>query len=167
MRPLAQLLVPLLLVGAAGCSSAGPTGSSSAAGSSADPGAAAVQRYLAAVNHLCDELLPKVIKVTNGGSFDIPRKQFFKQLPAHQRLRDNFDRDLANIPVPPAAKDAAAALANYIAFANKLDAKRLAAARQGDAAYRREIRAELKSAADDPSIAARDAAGFAESCNAR
>lgn len=108
-----------------------------------------------------------MIRVTNGGSLDIPLKQFFEQLPAHQRLRDDFDRDLATIPVPPAAKDAAGALADYIKFANRLDAKRLAAARQGAVAYRREIRAELQSADDDPSIAARTAAGFHDSCNAR
>lgn len=126
-----------------------------------------MQQYVDAVNQLCDALLPKVIRVTHGGSLDIPLKQFFKQLPAHQRLRDNFDRDLARIPVPPAAQSAATALDNYIKFANKLDAKRLAAARQGAAAYRREIHAETQSADDDPSIAARTAAGFHDSCNAR
>jgi len=126
-----------------------------------------VQQYVDAVNQLCDELLPKVIRVTNGGSLDIPLKQFFKQLPAHQQLRDDFDRDLAKIPVPAAAQSAATALDNYIKFANKLDAKRLAAARQGAAAYGREIHAEMQSADDDPSIAARTAAGFHDSCNAR
>ena len=69
--------------------------------------------------------------------------------------------------VPPAAAAKARALAAYIAFRKKLDAARLRAARQGAAAYRREIDAERTSAASDPSIAARDAAGFSESCNAR
>ena len=154
---------------AVGCSSSSPEPGSAGPTSapSADPSAAAVQQYLDEVNHLCEVLLPKVLKVTDGGRLDIPLKQFFKQLPAHQRLRDDFDRDLAKITVPPAAKDAAAALADYIKYANQLDAKRLTAARQGPAAYQREIHAELNSAADDPSIAARDAAGFSESCNAR
>jgi hypothetical protein len=71
------------------------------------------------------------------------------------------------IVVPRAAAAKARALAAYIAFAKKLDAARLRAARQGAAAYQREIDAERKSAASDPSIAARDAAGFSESCNAR
>lgn len=119
------------------------------------------------MNQLCDALLPKILKVTHGGSLDIPLKQFFKQLPAHQRLRDDFDRDLAKIPVPPAAKQAAAALAEYIKFANELDARRLSAARKGPAAYQREIQAEMRSASGDPSIAARNAAGFSDSCNAR
>jgi len=66
---------------------------------------------------------------------------------------------------PPAAAKAQA-LAACIAFANKLDTARLRAARQGAAAYKREIDTE-KSAASDPSIAARDAAGFSQSCNAR
>jgi hypothetical protein len=126
----------------------------------------AVQQYLDAVNALCDALLPKVIAVTNGGSFDIPLADFFKQLPAHTKLRADFDRQLATIPVPPAAKDKAAALAAYIRFANELDARRLAAAKKGKTAYAQEIAAEAD-AADDPAIAARDAAGFAQSCNAR
>jgi hypothetical protein len=130
-------------------------------------GAAAVQAYLDAVNKLCDALLPKVIAVTNGGSLDIPLRDFFKQLPAHQKLRDDFDRKLAQVPVPPAARDKAQALDDYIHFANQLDAKRLAAAKKGRAAYAKEIRDEQASAANDPSITARNAAGFNESCDAR
>ena len=171
MASLRTALAACVAVGAlaADCSSSTstPAGAPPPTTPSAAGDAAALQRYLDAVNQLCDALLPKVVRVTHGGSLDIPRKEFFEQLPAHQRLRDDFDRDLARIPVPPAAKDAAAALAGYIAFANELDARRLAAARQSATAYRREIRAELRSAADDPSIAARDAAGFHESCNAR
>lgn len=133
----------------------------------ADASAVAVQHYLDAVNRLCDALLPKVIAATGGGSFDIPLHEFFKQLPEHSRLRAEFDRNLARIPVPPAARDQAGALRAYIRFANKLDERRLAAARQGPAAYAREIRAERRYAAGDPTIAARDAAGFHDSCNAR
>jgi hypothetical protein len=125
----------------------------------------AVQQYLNAVNALCDRLEQKIIAL-NGGRFDIPLKDFLAQLPQHTKLRDDFDRQLAAIVVPQAAAAKARALAAYIAFANKLDAARLRAARQGAAAYQREIDAE-KSAASDPSIAARDAAGFSESCNAR
>jgi hypothetical protein len=126
----------------------------------------AVQQYLNAVNALCDGLEQK-INALNGGQFDIPLKDFLAQLPQHTKLRDDFDRRLAAIVVPQAAAAKARALAAYIAFANKLDAARLRAARQGAAAYQREIDAEQKSAASDPSIAARDAAGFSQSCNAR
>ena len=119
------------------------------------------------MNALCDALLPKVIAVTNGGSFDIPLKGFFAQLPAHTKLRSDFDRQLARVPVPPAAKDKASALAAYIRFANQLDAKRLAAAKQGTDAYAKEISAEKQYAADDPTITARTAAGFHEACDAR
>jgi hypothetical protein len=125
-----------------------------------------VQQYLNAVNALCDGLEQKITAL-NGGQFDIPLKDFLAQLPQHTKLRDDFDRQLAAIVVPPAAAAKAQALAAYIAFANKLDAARLRAARHGAAAYRREIGAEQKSAASDPSIAARDAAGFSQSCNAR
>jgi hypothetical protein len=129
-------------------------------------GSDAVQQYLNAVNALCDGLAQKVTAL-NGGKFDIPLKDYFAQLPQHTKLRDDFDRKLAAIVVPPAAAAKARALADYIVFANKLDAARLRAARQGAAAYRREIDAEQKSAASDPSIAALDAAGFSESCTAR
>lgn len=127
----------------------------------------AVQTYLDAVNRLCDTLLPKVIAVTNGGSLDIPLKDFFKQLSAHAKLRSDFDRDLARIPVPAAARTKADRLRAYVDFANELDANRLAAANQGPAAYASEIRAELRSAASDPTITARNAAGFHDSCSAR
>jgi hypothetical protein len=127
----------------------------------------AVQHYLDAVNRLCDDLLPKIIAVTGGGSLDIPRHEFFEQLPEHSRLRAEFDRNLARIPVPAAARDQARALHAYIRFANRLDARRLAAARKGEAAYAREIRAEERHAASNPTITARGAAGFHDSCNAR
>ena len=126
----------------------------------------AVQKYLNAVNALCDGLEQKITAL-NGGQFDIPLKDFLAQLPQHTKLRDNFDRQLAAIAVPPAAAAKARALAAYIAFANKLDAARLRAARKGAAAYRHEIDAEKKSAASDPSIAALGAAGFSQSCTAR
>jgi hypothetical protein len=126
----------------------------------------AVPQYLTAVNALCDELAQKITAL-NGGTFDIPRKDFLAQLPRHNKLRDDFDRQLAAIAVPPAAAAKARALAAYVAFANKLDAARLRAARRGAAAYRREIDAEKKSAAIDPSIAGLTAAGFSQSCTAR
>ena len=128
--------------------------------------ASAVQAYLDTVNKLCDALLPKVIAVTHGGSLDIPVKAYLAQQPAHAKLLADFDRELANVPVPPAAQDKAGALMAYIVFANKLDARRLAAAKKGAAAYAKEIKSEA-SAENDPSIAARNAAGFNQSCDAR
>jgi hypothetical protein len=126
----------------------------------------AVQQYLDSVNALCDGLEQKITAL-NGGQFDIPLKDFFAQLPRHTKLRGDFDRQLAAIVVPPAAAAKARALAAYIAFASKLDAARLRAARQGAVPYRREINAEKKSAASDPSIAGLSAAGFSQSCQAR
>jgi hypothetical protein len=126
----------------------------------------AVQQYLTAVNALCDGLEQKITAL-NGGQFDIPLKAFLAQLPRHNKLRDHFDRQLAAIVVPQAAAAKERALAAYIAFANKLDAARLRAARQGAAAYQREIDAEQQSAASDPSITALGAAGFSQSCTAR
>jgi hypothetical protein len=173
MRAIAIAASSCVLVAA--CSSAGhpavpgpvpvSSSSSSDAGQSSSSSDAA-QQYLDAVDALCDGLEQKIIAL-NGGQFDIPLKDFLAQLPQHTKLRDDFDRHLAAIAVPEAAAAKAQALATYIAFANKLDAARLRAARQGAAAYQREIDAEKKSAASDPSIAALDAAGFSESCQAR
>jgi hypothetical protein len=149
------------------CASSGAPSSPSAPQPSAT-GAAVdeVQRYVDAVNALCDDLLPKIVAVTNGGSFDIPLKDFFAQLPAHTKLRTDFDAALARITVPAAARSQQAALAAYVRFANHLDARRLAAARQGAKAYADEIAAE-SDAANDPTISAMEAAGFNESCTAR
>jgi hypothetical protein len=102
----------------------------------------------------------------NGGEFDIPLQDFLAQLPRHAKLPDGFDRQLAAIVVPPAAAGQARTLADYIVFANKLDAARMRAARQGAAAYQGEVHSEEKSAASDPSIAALAAAGFSQSCTA-
>ena len=150
----------------AACSSAGhpavPGPAPVSSSSSSDP----VQQYLTAVNALCDGLEQNIVAL-NGGQFDIPLKDFLAQLPQHTKLLDDFDRQLAAVVVPQAAAAKARALATYIAFANKLDAARLRAARQGAAAYQREIGAEKQSAASDPSIAALGAAGFSQSCQAR
>ena len=171
-------MLALIGVTATGCSSTARPSATSAAPPATVPASSsaplttataadgAVQRYLDSVNALCDALLPKVIAVTNGGSLDVSRRKFFAQLPAHKKLLVDFDRHLAAIPVPPAAHAKAAAFAAYVRFANRLDARRLAAARRGEAAYAKEIAAESK-AADNPTIAARDAAGFSASCNAR
>jgi hypothetical protein len=152
----------------AACSSTSSAGHSSPPGpvpASSSSSGDAVQQYLDAVNALCDGLAQKITAL-NGGKFDIPLKDYLAQLPEHTKLIDDFDRRLAAIVVPKAAAGKARALAAYIAFADKLDAARRRAAQQGAAAYQREINAE-KSAANDPSIAARDAAGFSDSCNAR
>jgi hypothetical protein len=153
---------------AAACSSTPSTRHSSVpapAPVSSSSSSDSVQGYLIAVNALCDGLEQKIVAL-NGGKFDIPLKDYLAQLPQHTKLLGDFDRKLAAIVVPQGAAGKARALAAYIAFADKLDAARLRAARQGAAAYQREINAE-KSAANDPSIAARDAAGFSQSCNAR
>jgi hypothetical protein len=150
----------------AACSSTGHSAVPGPVPASSSISGDAVQQYLNAVNALCDGLEQKITAL-NGGQFDIPLKDFLAQLPQHTKLLDDFDRRLAVIVVPQAAAAKARALAAYIAFANKLDAARLRAARQGAAAYQREIDAEQKSAASDPSIAALGAAGFSQSCTAR
>jgi hypothetical protein len=163
MRAIAIAASSCVLVAA--CSSAGHPAATGPVPKSPSSSSDAVQQYLDKVNALCDGLEQKITAL-NGGQFDIPLKDFFAQLPRHTKLLADFDRRLAAITVPTAAAAKARALADYIAFANKLDAARLRAARRGAVAYHRELDAE-KSAASDPSIAARDAAGFSESCNAR
>jgi hypothetical protein len=175
-RRVGALLAGALLIVCA-CSSSHGHPSPGASSSQARPSAgasssatvsesSAVQTYLDAVDQLCDALLPKVVAVTHGGSLDIPIKDYLAQQPAHAKLLADFDRQLAMVAVPAAAKDKAAAFAAYVSFANQLDAKRLAAAKRGAAAYAAQIKSEA-SAESDPTVTARNAAGFDQSCDAR
>jgi hypothetical protein len=154
----------------AGCSSSGP--SPAAPAGTAPTGAASTaavdpaQVYLDAVNALCDALLPKIVTVTNGGSIDVPAREFLATWPAHNRLLNGFDAQVATIAVPAAAQGKAAALTAYVHFANRLDSARLAAAHKGQAAYAKEVRSE-SGVENDPHIAALSAAGFNDSCTAR
>jgi hypothetical protein len=154
-----------------GCSdssapAASPTPSSSASAPTSSGGQSPRQHYLATVNGLCDQLLPKVVRATHGGSVDIPAGQYLKDWPAHHRVLTAFDKSLAAVPVPQAAAPAAAAMRRYMTFADRLDAARLKAARQGERAWRHEVASEAD-VENDPAIAARNAAGFAASCDAR
>jgi hypothetical protein len=153
----------------AGCSSSGtspasPAGTtpSGAASTAADP----AQVYLDAVDALCDALLPKIVKVTHGGSIDVPAREYLATWPAHKRLLGGFDAHVATIPVPAAATGKAAVLTAYVRFADQLDATRLAAAQKGETAYAKEVQSEsgVESA---PAITALAAAGFNDSCTAR
>jgi hypothetical protein len=159
----------LLAVGAAavlvgGCSkSASPTSSTTPAKTSA---VSAKQQFVDTVNGLCDKLEPEVIRVTHGGSIDIPASQYLNDWPAHQRVLADFDKWLAVVSLPPTATSAADAMHNYVKFADKLDAARLKAAKQGEQAWRREAAAE-NDLANDPAIAGLTTAGFADSCQAR
>src|SRR3954467_13746309 len=79
--------------------------------------ATAKQTYLAAVNVLCDDLLPRVVAATHGGSIDVPAREWVQTWPAHKALLDGFDADLATIEVPPAAAHAAQVMAEYVMWA--------------------------------------------------
>jgi hypothetical protein len=151
----------------AGCSSSGPTPASTGPSGAASTAAAdSAQTYLDAVNALCDALLPKIVTVTHGGSIDVPARKYLATWPAHKRLLDGFDAHLATIPVPAAAQGKAAALTAYVRFADHLDAARLTAAHEGQAAYAKEVQSE-SGVENDPSISALAAAGFNDSCTAR
>src|SRR5215469_17854008 len=100
MRALAVAASSCALVAA--CSSSGHPAATGPAPVSSSSSSDAVQHYLTAVDALCDGLEQKIIAL-NGGQFDIPLKDFLAQLPQHTKLRDDFDRQLAKIVVPPAA----------------------------------------------------------------
>ena len=167
-RTTRRLVGPLVLCAAlAGCSSSGPSPARTAPSTAASTAAAdPAQVYVDAVNALCDALLPKIITVTHGGSIDVPAHEYLATWPAHKRLLDGFDAHVATIPVPATAQGKAAALTAYVRFADRLDAARLAAAKQGQAAYTKEVRSE-SGVENDPTIAALAAASFNDSCTAR
>jgi hypothetical protein len=159
-----------LVAALAGCSSSGssPAAQAGTAPSGAGSTAAAdpAQKYLDAVNAICDALLPKIVTVTHGGSIDVPAREYLATWPAHKRLLDGFDAHLATIPVPAAAHGKSAALTAYVRFADQLDTARLSAAHKGQAAYAKEVKSE-SGVENDPTIAALTAAGFNDSCTAR
>jgi hypothetical protein len=127
---------------------------------------AAEQGYLDAVNALCEELLPKVVEATHGGSTDVPAAEWVRSWPAHKALLDGFDAEVAEIDVPSSAADAAQVLAAYVVWATGIDERRIAAAREGEAAWRAELTAEAD-IEDAPELRALGPAGFADSCQAR
>lgn len=124
------------------------------------------QGYLDAVNALCDDLLPKVIDATHGGSTDVPAKEWVETWPAHQALLDGFDADLAEVAVPEAAADLSQVVAAYVVWATGIDEARIAAARQGEDAWRAELAAEAD-ILSTPELVALAPAGFHDSCQAR
>lgn len=127
---------------------------------------AAAQGYLAAVNALCDDLLPKVLAATHGGSIDIPAKEWVQTWPAHKALLDGFDAALTKVTVPPSATDAAQVMTEYVAWATGIDEQRIEAARKGEKAWQAEIAAEAD-IESDPALTALGPAGFNDSCQAR
>jgi hypothetical protein len=153
-----------------GCSSGSDTTSppepeptTSAATPVVDPGR---QAYLDTVNALCDALLPKVVKATDGGSTDVPASKWVATWPDHKALLDGFDADLAKVVVPPAAKKSAQVMAEYVVWATGVDDRRIKAAKQGEKAWQEELTAEA-GIANEPALQALAPAGFAESCQAR
>jgi hypothetical protein len=127
-----------------------------------------VQHYLDQVNALCDALLPKVLAATHGGhDGPYPVRVYFAEEPAHAKARREFDVALAKVAVPAGAETQHAALNDYLRFANRIDAARAGAARKGQHAFDKEIEHERTVDLNSPIIAARDAAGFADSCTAR
>jgi hypothetical protein len=158
--------VVLLVDGCSDSSAPADSTTPTASAPATTSGAGSPQQYLGTVNALCDKLLPKVIRVTHGGSMDISAKQYLSDWPAHRRVLTAFDTSLTAVPVPAAARPAATAMRHYVAFADRLDAARLKAAKQGETAWRREVASEAN-VESDPAITARTAAGFAASCDAR
>jgi hypothetical protein len=178
LRQAAGALVALIASSVVACACSSSTAAHStvpshtsvpSATSSASPTAVVTAaQYVAAVNALCDDLLPKVMAAIDGGHpSTYPISQFMAELPAHSKLERGFDQALARIPVPADAKPQSAALQAYIAYANTIDARRLAAAKTSQAAFDREIRAENEQFPTSAVNAKRAAAGFNDSCNAR
>jgi hypothetical protein len=132
------------------------------------PSVDVAQRYVDQVNALCDALLPKVLAAIHGGhDGPYPVRVYFAEEPAHQKARDEFDANLAEVVVPTAAATQHAALAKYLHFANRIDAARDKAAHEAQAAFDRQTTHERAVDLNSPVISALEAAGFNESCTAR
>jgi hypothetical protein len=122
-----------------------------------------VQQYLNAVHALCDGLEQKITAL-NGGQFDISLKDFLAQLPpAHQAARRLRSPARRGRRTPGCSRQSTGTCRLHRI---RQQTRRGATAGPLGRVLPR-ISAEQKSAASDPSTAARDAAGFSESCNAR
>jgi hypothetical protein len=157
------------------CSSASDSSSDATPPETASPAAStaaptpsddAEQGYLDAVNALCDALLPKVVDATEGGSTDVPAKDWVRTWPAHKALLDGFDADLAAVPVPAEAAASAQVMAAYVVWATGYDGRRIAAAQKGESAWQDELTAEAD-ITSAPELLALGPAGFDDSCQAR
>ncbi len=163
------LLVCVVASALAGCSSGDssePERTDGVGGSSSAASPDDAQAYLDAVNALCDDLLPAVVDATHGGSTDVPATEWVATWPAHLALLDAFDADLAAVPVPEAAEDAARVVSDYVAWASGVDRARIAAAEQGEDAWRARLAAEAD-ITSAPELLALGPAGFHDSCQAR
>ncbi len=165
-----SVVVAVVAVAVTGCSSSAPSAPATPTrpGPSATPAGPTAASYVAAVNALCDQLLPKILKVTDGGDpagFTVA--QFKAHVAAHAALERDFDSKFAALAVPPGARSANAAMRAYIAYANRLDARRLAAANRGQTAFVAEVNAEVAEYEASAVKQERDAAGFDAACDAR
>lgn len=127
-----------------------------------------VAGYVAKVSALCDALLPKILAVTHDGdpgAFTVA--QYKARIAGHTKLEKGFDAQFDRLRVPAGAEQAHAAMQAYIAYADRIDAQRLAAANQGQAAFERAITRENAAYESSAVKQARDAAGFSPSCDAR
>jgi len=132
-------VVVALAIGLAACGDSGDSGDDD--GEAGDIGnnaseleasSPAETAYVAAVNARCTELEDAVFPVTGGGEPTL--EEFREDQPELDRLIQEFDADIAKIPVPEAERSTAAAFAAFQKLSDDTYAALVAAAETGDPA---------------------------------
>lgn len=128
------LLCVLLAVTAPGCSDDSENDAGAAGTPAATPSAATID-YVAEVNALCAELMPKVMEVVGGGHpTTYPIEDFTSEQPKINALIAEFDTKVEALPVADAHRSAADALTAFRNLSDAADEKLAAAAATGDQA---------------------------------
>lgn len=132
----------------AACSSSGtkgPTTSSASISTSASSTAGTSSRpYVASVNKLCEDLIPKVLAIRTGPAGSEPTLQeFLAEDPKLESVYKAFDAQVDALPVSTADKQAAAAFDAYRTWLAKWNTQLQAAAETADASKFKDALARL------------------------
>src|SRR5690348_4284134 len=106
------VIVPVVI---AGCSSSGDKKSgTSSSGTTTAQTSSAARTYVAAVNSLCEDLIPKVLAIRIGPEGSTPtRSEFVVEHPKLVPVYKTFDAQIDALPVSAADKPAADAFVAY------------------------------------------------------
>lgn len=125
-------------------------------------------RYVSIVNGLCEETMTSARRIVPAYySAETPVAQYRRDAPALRAIAQKFDRELAAVPVPAAAQEAASAFRAYVVASDRNRAAALAAT-GSQATFAAEFVRQLGYwTNNNPILAARDEFGFSADCNYR
>lgn len=123
--------------------------------------------FVPSVDALCAQLQAGTRRVVTSFPPHFPVAEYLRDDVLIEPLLADFDRGVAAVPVSSADRSTAAALATYVQESSAGRQRRVAAARQGQAAYDAEYDRQISSSATDPALAEVDRLGFSNACHYR